>query len=137
MSQRPMPQITAINRPFWEACNRGVLALQRCESSTCKKYVFYPRVCCPHCGNGVLEWMQVSGEGELVSFTKVYRPQHDSFRGEIPIYFIAVRLTEGPLVYSRLVRRPDKDEGLLGCSVRVTFPEFGDTQKLPFFELKE
>lgn len=135
MSERPMPRITAVNRPFWDACNRGALALQQCTSPACRQYVFYPRVCCPHCGGGSLTWNPVSGRGTLVSYTKVHRPQHDSFRGEIPIYFIAVRLAEEPLMYSRLATRPPSDDALLGRAVRVTFPESDTAQKLPFFEL--
>lgn len=135
MSERPMPRITATDRPFWDACNRGTLALQQCTAPACRQYVFYPRICCPHCGGGSLAWNTVSGQGTLVSYTKVHRPQHDSFRGEIPIYFIAVRLMEGPLIYSRLATHPSSDDALLGRAVRVTFPESDAAQKLPLFEL--
>ena len=51
---RPLPQINSINRPFWDACLAGRLDLQRCDSPSCGRYVYYPRVCCPYCG-GVLE----------------------------------------------------------------------------------
>jgi uncharacterized OB-fold protein len=135
MTERPMPRMTSISRPFWEGCDRGALVLQRCLSAACRQYVFYPRVCCPHCGHGELEWTPVCGRGTIVSYTKVHRPQHDSFRDEVPIYFLAVALEEGPLVYSRLAQRPQTDDGLMNHAVRVTFAVDHGGQKLPYFEL--
>ena len=130
-----MPQVTAVNRPYWEGCNRGVLMLQRCLAATCRQYVFYPRVCCPHCRHGALEWVAASGRGRIESYTLVHRPQHATFHDEIPIWFVAVRLDEGPLMYSRLIARPASEAGVLGHAVRVVFGDGTAEQKLPLMEL--
>ena len=132
---RPMPQVSAVNRPYWDGCNRGVLMLQRCTAQACGKFVFYPRVCCPHCGNGGLEWVEASGRGRIESYTLVHRPQHATFRDEIPIWFIAVRLDEGPLMYSRLMTLPASESGLIGRAVRVVFGDGTPEQKLALVEL--
>ncbi|MFQ5757051.1 MAG: Zn-ribbon domain-containing OB-fold protein [Acidiferrobacterales bacterium] len=132
-NERPTPRRTTISEPFWKACNEGILTLQRCRSQTCGRYIFYPRVCCPNCGGGELEWQQVSGRGRIRSFTKVHRPLHESFQGEVPIYFVAVTLDEGPILYSRLQERPASDDGLLDASVRAVFEKSGTDQALPVF----
>ena len=53
---KPLPRVNAINRPFWEGCNRGELVLQQCDDPACARFVYYPRVCCPYCGGGALSW---------------------------------------------------------------------------------
>jgi uncharacterized OB-fold protein len=137
MSTRPMPKVEDVSREFWAAANRGQLRIQRCLATGCGKYVFYPRVCCPHCGGGSLAWEDVSGRGRIVSYTLVHRPQHESFHSEVPIYFLAVRLDEGPVLYSRLTKRPARDDGLIGRAVQVAFGEPVEGQVLPLFELVE
>jgi len=132
---RPMPQVSTVSRPYWEGCNRGVLMLQRCTSATCGKFVFYPRVCCPHCGHGTLEWVEANARGRIESYTLVHRPQHATFRDEVPILFVAVRLDEGPLMYSRLMKRPDPEVALIGHPVRVVFGDGTPEQKLALVEL--
>ena len=136
-AMRPLPQITPVNQPFWEACLAGRLDIQRCSNAGCGKYVYYPRVCCPHCQCGDLHWTTVSGKGVIESFTKVYRPQHEVFHAEVPIYFLAVRLVEGPLLYSRF--EPGympADDQIIGKPVCVAFsPVYGEI-RLPYFTLQ-
>lgn len=133
---KPLPRINAINRPFFEACNQERLMLQRCKAATCGKHIYFPRICCPYCRGGDLEWVQASGVGAIVSYTIIHRPNHASFFAEAPYYFIAVRLREGPLMYSRLAERPDAAGTLIGAEVRVTFVAQTETQKLPYFTRK-
>lgn len=137
MNDRPMPKVSAVSQPFWAACNSGVLMLQRCEVDGCRKFLFYPRVCCPYCGGGSLTWEKVSGRGWIRSFTQVHRPQHESFQDEVPIYFVAIELEEGPLFYSRLSNRPGSNENLMGRAVNVVFVDPGLGQNLPYFALTE
>ena len=135
MNEKPDPRVNAINRPFWEACNRGEFLLQRCAAPSCGHFVYFPRVCCPHCGGGDLEWMKPSGRGRIVSYARIHRPQHPSFFDEAPYYFIAVELDEGPLMYSRLDGEPVSEDGLIGHAVEVVFADHTPQQRLPFFRL--
>lgn len=134
---KPLPRINAINRPFWEGCNQGRLVLQQCDARDCRRFVYYPRVCCPYCGCGDLTWTPVSGRGQIVTFTVVHRPQHKSFFPEAPYFVIAVKLDEGPLLYSRLVSNPAPQERLLRHPVRVVFVDYMPGQRLPHFELTQ
>ncbi|MDB5413516.1 MAG: putative nucleic-acid-binding protein containing a Zn-ribbon [Rubritepida sp.] len=132
---KPMPRINAINRPFFAACNDSELRLQRCLAPGCGKHVYFPRVCCPHCGGGDLEWVAVSGRGTIRTHTFVRRPQHPSFFPDAPYHVLAVTLEEGPLMYSRLAGDVPEDADLIGKAVRVVFSQEAPGQKLPFFEL--
>ena len=135
MAEKPMPRINEISRPFWEACNAGALRLQRCTAEDCGRFIYYPRPCCPHCGCDELRWEDVSGQGTILSFTRIVRPQAESFVDDVPYYFVAVRLREGPTMFSRLARPPHKEEGLVGRAVRVVFVQHTVNQRLPYFAL--
>ena len=132
---KPLPRITAINRPFFEGCDTGEFRLQRCEAEGCGRYIYFPRICCPHCGGGTLSWTAASGKGRIRSYTVIRRPQHRSFFTEAPYIFLAVTLEEGPLIYSRLLGSAEDEAGLIGREVEVTFVEHADGHKLPFFQL--
>jgi len=134
--EKPQPRMNSINRPFWQACNEEKLLIQQCESSSCGKWIYFPRVCCPNCGNGNLAWREASGKGVIETYAVIRRPQHPSFFDEAPYYFIAVRLAEGPLMYSRLDHPYDPELELIGSIVTVTYTPHGTKQKVPFFVLE-
>lgn len=98
---KPLPVLSDINRPFYEASLRGELRLQRCQS--CGRWIYFPRVACPHCLSERLEWEVASGKGVVYSFGIVYRPHHPSFDREVPIILAAVQVEEGPIVISEIV----------------------------------
>lgn len=138
MNPKPSPHLTPINEPFLRGCNRNEFWLQRCAVATCRKFVFYPRVCCPHCGAGTLTWEPATGRGRIVSFSLVSRPQHESFFPEAPFYFIAVRLEEGPLFFSRLHQQDIPTAiTLIGREVRALFVQHTPEQRLPHFQLSD
>jgi len=76
---------------------QGVFEIQRCAS--CAKHVFYPRVLCPHCGAGQLDWVAPSGRGTVYSTTVVRRKEADG--GDYNVALID--LDEGPRLMSRVV----------------------------------
>jgi uncharacterized protein len=136
VSKRPVPHANPLAKPYWDGCTRGELVIQRCRNSVCGKYVFYPRACCPHCHGGDLEWERISGKGVITSYTLVHRPQHEAFYEEAPVCFIAVRLDEGPILYSQLLDTP-ANANLLAAPVRAVFREVAAGFYLPYFHLEE
>jgi uncharacterized OB-fold protein len=137
MSEKLLPRATQINQPFLDACNDGYLLLQRCLASNCGENIFYPRVCCPYCGGGKLGWKEVEPAGLIVTFTLVHRPHHEVLLDELPVPFVAVELDAGALIYGELVRRPTKEDRLLGAPVRIVFRNHTADQKLPYFEVQD
>ena len=134
-SQKPMARITEVNREFWEGCNRDELMLQQCMAADCRRYIYYPRVCCPYCGNDELAWRRVSGRAKIVSFARIHREQHESYAADVPYYFAALQLEEGPLMFGRLLDDVSSEKNIIGRSVVAQFVEQTPTQKLPFFRL--
>jgi uncharacterized OB-fold protein len=130
---KPQPRINDLNRPFWNGCNEGVLRIQKCRA--CARAVFYPRVCCPFCKHGELDWIEASGRGSVISHTTVHRTHHDSFNAEAPYVFAAVALEEGPWIYAQLPGAPVDGSSLIGRRVAATFVEHGPQQKIPAFVL--
>lgn len=132
---RPLPRVNAISRPFWEGCNNEVLMLQRCQAPACGHAIYFPRVCCPYCQCGDVAWERASGHGTIVSFTIIRRPEHQSFSAEAPYTFVAIRLAEGPLLYSRLTDPIQSEPRLIGRAVEAVFVAQNANQKLPYFRL--
>ncbi len=82
---------------FREKLAQGRFEIQRCGS--CARHVFYPRVLCPHCGSGRLEWTAPSGWGTVYSTTVVRRKPADGGDYNVAL----VDLDEGVRLMSSIV----------------------------------
>jgi len=132
---KPQPRVSLLTKPFWDAVSKEQrLLIQQCQSTSCGKYVFYPRVCCPYCHRSDLRWVQAKGTGVIISNTTIHRPHHTGFDLECPYVFAAVELTEGPCIYAKIADAPI-DVSLVGQSVTVDFEDHGPGQKIPIFVL--
>jgi uncharacterized OB-fold protein len=129
MAAKPLPRIDAVNAPFFDGCNKEKVMVQRCAAPECRRYVYYPRVCCPVCHGGELDWVEVSGRGRIMTFTVVHRPHHDGFLGETPYVFAAVEIDEGPLIYGRIEGGAPR----IGDAVEPVFIQHTPEQKLLAF----
>ncbi len=69
MAEKTLPKINQIDRPFWEGTAQGKLLLHKCRS--CGKLQFFPRVVCVQCFSSDIEWIPVSGQGKVHSFSWV------------------------------------------------------------------
>ena len=127
---RPLPQLQDWNRPFFEGGFRNELILQRCRE--CDRYIYYPRPICHHCASFDLEWVQVSGEATLFSFTKVWSPEHPYFKPDVPITIGTVELQIGPMMFAR-IQTDDETELEIGMALEVEFEKVTDDIALPIF----
>ena len=132
MTQRPLPQPTAISRPFWDACRQQRLIIQRCQD--CGQHVFLPQSFCPNCLSRSLSWVPVSGAGRVVTYTVVWRPQTPAF--EVPYVIAVVCLDEGVDMLTNLVDA-EPEQVSIGARVRVAFADVAADATLPFFRLVE
>ncbi|AHY46995.1 putative nucleic-acid-binding protein containing a Zn-ribbon [Rubrobacter radiotolerans] len=87
----------------------GRLAYQRCAD--CSSAVFYPRVLCPFCGSGALEWRESAGRGTVYATTAVHG------RNREPRNVVLVDLDEGFRMMSRVEGIP-AEEVEIGTRVR-------------------
>ena len=87
----------------------GKLCYQRCTD--CKAAVFYPRVLCPFCGSGALEWRESAGRGIVYATTAVHSRNRD------PRNVVLIDLDEGFRMMSRVEGVP-AEEAKIGMRVR-------------------
>ncbi|ROO83504.1 hypothetical protein EDD29_1007 [Actinocorallia herbida] len=117
---RPVPAPSPLTEPYWAACRRGELALQRCAD--CTRFVHLPETSCPYCGGTNLPFTPVSGYGSVHTFSTVHRTFLPGFT---PPYTVAwIDLAEGVRAFGTL----HAAEPAIGMPVRVCFddlPGFG------------
>jgi uncharacterized OB-fold protein len=128
--KKPLPTITDDGRPFWEALRQQRFMLQRCNS--CSKHQFPPRILCCHCGKRNVEWREVSGAGQVYSFTVVHRPPDTAFQKDVPYLLAIVQLDEGPRMMTNLVDCP-LESARIGMRVAPVYEDVTDEVTLVKF----
>ena len=105
MSSAEAPAIT-----YRRHLESGKLGYQRCAD--CSAAVFYPRVLCPVCGSGALEWHESAGRGTVYATTAVHSRNRD------PRNVVLVDLDEGFRMMSRVEGVPAEE---VAIGTRVSF----------------
>ena len=133
---KPVPVPDAITAPFWEAANRGVLAIQHCEA--CGRYIHPPEALCPDCQMPDLEFREVSGKARVYTHTIVRDNVTQGFAEDEPYVIGIIELVEqGRLVLVANVVGVAPEEVRIGMPLRVTFERLTDDIALPQFEPDE
>lgn len=127
---KPLPVITAENRPFWEGCKQGKLLLQYCDA--CEQYQFYPRLYCTRCGVPNLRWAEASGRGVVYSYTIIRQNKSPEFRDDVPYNVAIIQLEEGPRMLSNVIDIAPGDLRV-DLPVIVVFDPVSDEISLPRF----
>jgi len=119
--------------PFWEACARGELVLQTCDS--CGRHRMPPRPMCPYCQSTAVRWEPTSGRGRIWSFIVAHPPLLPAFAAVAPYNAIVVELEEdstirfaGNLIASNdgEINEIDPATIVIGEPVRVVFHQIDD-----------
>jgi uncharacterized OB-fold protein len=107
----PLPDLTEpLTGPFWEHAARGVLAIPRTPDG---RWQWYPK-------SADVEWVPVSGRGQVFSWTEVHQVFLPAFADQVPYLTGLVALEEDPSI--RLATRfVDCDAVEIGQPVEVTF----------------
>lgn len=124
------PQPTTESKPFWDACARHELTIQRCKD--CGKYWFPPSNRCQHCWSPEHEWLPVSGRGELFTFTVYRRAYAPELKDQIPYVVGIVELEEGPRLITNIVGC-EPEEVQVGMPVEVVFEDIAEGVALHAF----
>jgi uncharacterized OB-fold protein len=127
---KPLPKLTPLNRPFWEAATRGELRLQRCKSCGRHWYPIEPR--CPKCLGPEYEWAQVSGRGTVLSFVVFHQVYDARFRQSVPYNVALVELDEDVRMITNIVGIAD-DAIEVGMPVAVEFDPVNADVAIPRF----
>jgi uncharacterized OB-fold protein len=128
---RPVRNLDPYAEAFWEFTKDQELRLQRC--SECAKFRFPPGPACDQCLSDSFEWVQVSGKGNLLSWTTFRRGYFAEYPP--PHTNIVVELEEGPLFVSYPIG-VDPSDLKLDMAMELRWEEsedkFGEYQ-LPLF----
>ena len=127
---KPLPVITAENRPFWEGCRQGKLLLQYCDA--CRQYQFYPRLYCMHCGSQHTRWVEAGGRGVVYSYTIIRQNKTPEFRNDVPYNVALIQLEEGPRMLSNVIDIAPGDLRV-DLPVTVVFDQVSAEISLPRF----
>jgi uncharacterized OB-fold protein len=127
---KPLPIIDPGTRPFWDAAREHRLSIPQCNA--CGKHHFYPRELCPHCHSDDLQWTDVSGQGEVYSYTIARKPAGPVFAADVPYIIAMIQLDEGPRMLTNLVV-PDVEAVRIGDRVAVSFDDVTEEVTLPKF----
>jgi uncharacterized protein len=130
--RRPSPILTEDNHEFWEAALEGRLVAQRCLQ--CGRLRHPPRPMCPNCHSLRHELVDLSGSGEIYSYSILHHPQVPLF--EYPVIAVLVDLDEGIRIVSNLVIA-DPNEVRVGMPVMVQFEPTANGAAVPVFVLRE
>jgi uncharacterized protein len=105
-----MASVKAPAETYRRYLENGKLGYQRCAD--CSAAVFYPRVLCPFCGSGTLEWCVSAGRGTVYATTALHSRRRD------PRNVVLVDLDEGFRMMSRVEDVPAEE---VEIGVRVRF----------------
>jgi uncharacterized OB-fold protein len=96
---------------FWKGLEEGKVHATKCRK--CGKLHFPPVADCGVCGSSEVDWVELDGEGELVTFTQVFA-KPASFLEEFPYIVAIARLKEGIKVLAWLtgIKREDVKVGM-------------------------
>ena len=128
--EKPLPRVTADNRPFWEATKRHELRLQRCDD--CGRFRYPPAPVCPQCLSESAQWARVSGRGTITTFIVMHKVYFPSFAQDAPYNVVQVELEEGPRLTANLVDVPN-DQIRVGMPVEAVFDDVTPEITLPRF----
>ncbi|HEX4668459.1 MAG TPA: OB-fold domain-containing protein [Solirubrobacterales bacterium] len=128
---KPLPILTATNRPYWEAAARHEFQLQRC--SACRSWIYPISVVCQSCGaQDDYVWTSLSGRATLSSWA-VYRRAFAPFEpADVPYAVAEVELEEGVRLVSHVVDA-EIAEYRAGLALRVAFRDLTPAISLVVF----
>jgi uncharacterized OB-fold protein len=124
---RPDP-VDAAEAEFWTYVATGELRVQRCAD--CAAFRHPPRPQCAACGAAAVEWVAVSGRGEVWAATTIHPPTLPAFAERTPYNAVVVRLDESVFVVGNVV---DADAVMIGAPVEVAITEVEPGYRLPLF----
>lgn len=107
--------------PFVDYLEKGELKTTKCPS--CQRVFFPPRADCAWCLTDEMQWVNIEGEGTLITFTKAnYAPT--GFENDVP-YILALAEFGDVRVFARFDNKVSEEEIKTGMTVKavpVSYP---------------
>ncbi len=129
-----MPQPTVDNEtlPWWQAAAEHRLVVQRCAD--CDHLRLPPAPICPECRSSHSDWKELSGRGELYTYTVVHRAVARDQELPFVIAVIALEGAGGVRIISNIVdANPEELE--VGMPVELIWEDMGPDLAIPRFRV--
>lgn len=126
----PPPLADTTTLPWWQAAAEHRLTVQRCAA--CDHMQLPPTPVCSECRSTELDLKQISGRGEIYTYTLVHRPLA---AGQTLPFVIAVILLEeagGVRMISNIVD-VEPDDLAIGMAVELVWEDMSDELTIPRF----
>lgn len=128
--KKSLPAVTAFNKAFWDAARRHELVAFKCLNCG----AFYEQaIDCFACDSPRMDWVKVSGIGQVFTFCIYHQAFHPAWKDNIPYNVAYVKLDEGPLLMTNIVGCANKDI-YIGMPVEVVFQDITEDVTLPKFK---
>lgn len=134
LPEKPRPQSTPANEPYWQGLREHRLLVQRC--SGCAKLRHYPRPMCDACYSMDYDWHEISGHGTVYSWAITHHPFHPAFKRDVPYVTVTAEFGDGIRIQAPLT---DKGTGrlALGAAVVVEFVDVDERLTVPALRLTD
>lgn len=128
----PMPNPSALTRPFWEGATEHRLLIMRCQA--CRFWLHPPRPICRQCRSWDVKPEEVAGRGQLYTYTVSTTPFHPYWADKVPYVVAVVQLEEQTdlRVITNVVECPAADLRV-GLPLEVTYVDAAPGLTLPVF----
>ena len=136
MSERFFPDgmppalVDATTLPFWRAAAEHRLVVQRCMG--CGHVRLPPAPVCPECRCADADWKQLSGRGEVYTYTVVHRPIAAGQQLPYVIAVIALEGAGGVRMISNVVGA-SPEELAIGLPVELVWEDMSTELAMPRF----
>ena len=128
--KKQLPLITTLDKPFWDAAGRHELVAYQCLNCG----TWYSQVTdCLACDNPKMEWVRVSGKGQVYTFAVYHQVYHPGWKDDVPYNVTWVKLDEGPLLITNIVDCRNEDI-YVEMPLHVVFDDVTDEVTLPRFK---
>lgn len=119
-------------KPFWDAAAKHRLVAPRCMD--CEQFRMPPTPFCPYCQSQRLDWVELSGEGIVYSYSIVMRALVPGTEGALPYIAAVIVLADagGVRLISNIVDVPI-DKVHVGQVVRVIWDDQANGITIPRF----
>jgi uncharacterized OB-fold protein len=128
----PAPLASTTTLPFWQAAAEHRLVVQRCTA--CGHTRLPPAPICPECRATDADWQELSGRGEIYTYTIVHRPIAAGQPLPCVIAVIALEGSGGLRLMSNVVgAKPE--EIAIGLPVELVWEDMSPDLAIPRFRL--
>lgn len=122
---KPAPSRDGFDAPYWQGTLEGKLVVQRCAD--CQTWQWGPEWLCHECHSFDMTWQEISQEGVIYSWERVWHPVHPSLQDSVPYIVVLVELPQAGNIrmIGNLLGDP-MQEVTIGSSVKAVFEKHED-----------